>query len=318
MKNRLFFSAIAVALLTFANCNKKHDISAPTPANPTIDSTTNPAPGNYSMASVLASLAVPIKTVTIDAATGGSFTGNSGTRYTFRPNSFGTATGTLITGNVDIQVAEYLNKADMLFSGMAPMCDSNALLSGGEIYVSASQNGQQLQLMPGVSFTAQMPAPGVDPTGMTLFLGEKQGNTVKWQQWDPGIPDSMSHAGDSIRLMSWALNYCNADRFMDHPNYQNFAVALNAGLLALSTDSFNVSTFYDNYNGVWPFLHVSAGVYVENHVPDIPVHFVAFGIINGNFYGGILGATPATGHTYTVSLKQTTPDEFKAQVAALK
>ncbi|MGC4056987.1 MAG: hypothetical protein QM743_02560 [Chitinophagaceae bacterium] len=45
-------------------------------------------------------------TKSIDAAAGASFYGYSGTRYVFPANAFQTASGTVVTGMVDLQVME--------------------------------------------------------------------------------------------------------------------------------------------------------------------------------------------------------------------
>ena len=74
---------------------------------------------------------------------------------------------------------------------------------------------------------------------------------------------------------------------------------------------------YDNYKGVWPLGLTGSfanGVYIEGHVPNIPVHFVSYGIINGKFYGGVTAATPVTGGNYTIFLSQVDPTAFKGQL----
>src|SRR4051812_42251522 len=128
--NRTILPALAIAALCIAACGKTY--------NPGPDPSGEPG-GNYTMASAMAELMVAPRTVTIDAGTGGTFNGNSGTRYSFPPNAFKTATGVIVTGNVAIQVSEYLKKSDMLFSGMLPISGGEPLLSGGEINVAATQ-----------------------------------------------------------------------------------------------------------------------------------------------------------------------------------
>src|SRR5436190_1659145 len=94
--NLLMTSLIATAV--FFSCSKPKTVS------------TTITPKYVSLDAVFAQLSVQPKTLTVDAATGGSFFGTSGTRYSFNPNSFVTATGANVTGSVQVQVTECLSK----------------------------------------------------------------------------------------------------------------------------------------------------------------------------------------------------------------
>jgi len=122
-----------------------------------------------SMDDVFSSLSVQSNVTTLDAAAGGTFYGASGTRYVFAPNSFQTASGATVTGKVQVTTSEYLQKGDMIFSKMLPISNNEPLLSGGEINVSASQNGQNIFMKPGTSFKANMPLTGSMPPGDCFF-----------------------------------------------------------------------------------------------------------------------------------------------------
>ena len=307
---RTILAASAAALLFAISCGKTY--------NPSV-TPTDPAAGQYTLASAIATLAVVPKTVIIDAATGGTFNGNSGTRYVFPANSFKTAAGAVVTGNVTVEVSEFLKKSDMLFSGVLPISNGDPLLSGGEINVKATQGGQELQMASGAKFRANMPMRGTDATGMGLFTGTKAPNEPM-VNWKPAVDTANGKIvvdGDTIAILSNTLNYANADRFMSAPNYQTFTITALAPGLTISDDSIIAHTFYDNYNGVWACRQASGGVFHESHIPSTPVHFVVFCVIKGNFYGGIAGATPANGKNYQVTLSKTTPAAFKAQMDAL-
>lgn len=304
----LFPVALAAACLTA--CNKDYN-----PGNAIID----PSPV-YTLQSAMAELVVSPKTVTIDAVKGASFSGNSGTRYIFPANAFRTASGAPVTGTVDVQVSEYTKKSDMLFSGVLPVSGGEPLLSGGEINVEATQNGQQLQMAPGITFRANMPMKGTDATGMTLFTGKRDsGNVVNWKPVIDSAGGIATIGGDTISIISNTVNFANADRFMSHPNYQSFTITVEAGGATVSKDSVMGYTLYDEYNGVWPMSSYIASTtkFSEHHVPDIPVHFVVTAIIKGAFYGGVSAATPITGGNYIVPISKTTPKEFKKLVDAL-
>jgi len=314
LMKKIIFVALAISVAIFS-C-KKSDTSTPSNNNNNNNTTTT---GPYSsLSSVYASLNPQSKTVSVNVASGASFYGNSGTRYIFPANCFQTQIGTSVTGTVLVQVNEFLTKGDMIFSGILPYSNGNALFSGGEISVSATQNSQSLFLKPYNTFQANIPQFGAtNNTGMSLFSGQPNQTTNNIVNWalDDSTRGYIIYNGDTIGIFSDSLGLCNADRFMTNPNYQNFSV--NATGITIPTDS-NVSAYvmYDNYKGIWK-LTGSGNSFTENHVPNIPVHFVVFTVINGYFYAGITAATPATGSTYTVNLSQTTPAVFKAQLDSL-
>jgi hypothetical protein len=305
-----FFIALGVIgmLGTIASCKKDKNNN-------------NNNAGSYtSLKQALSTVAPAPKTVTIDAATGGSFYGNSGTRYVFPANAFLDGNNTLVTGNVQITATEYLNKSSMIFSNVTPYTTSGSLYSGGEINVTATQNGNTLH-MNYMTFQANMPQAGTPVAGMSLFLGTVTDTAVVWnlpKTNHDSVQSTIVYNGDTIAILSDSLNYCNADQFLTNPDYQTFTVVPSIpGVTINDTADLRCFAAYDNYNGVWRMNRLQNGKINEGHVPNIPVHFIVFAVINGNFYAGTLGTTPANGSTYSVVLSLTTPAIFKAQVEQL-
>jgi hypothetical protein len=273
-------------------------------------------------------LALKPKIVTIDAAVGATFNGNSGTQYTFPPNSFVDAAGNPVTGNVTLEVTEYTEKSDMLFSGALPMSDSGALISGGELNVTASKDGQPLQMKPGKQFKAVMPVKTDTSVKFNLFMGEKTNgglrDKVKWKlRTDTAgktVPVKPSKYHDSLEIVSDEIRFCNADAF-GKMNWQKFKITIVAeGATIPASADLVTYAVYDGQKSLWKCGWYGApvnNVYSEHHIPDIPVHFVSFIVIDNVFYGGISAATPKTGENYTVTLKKRDATAFKAEVAAL-
>lgn len=315
---KLPISFFASYLLVMASCSKEpQKVSTPTTSS------------TYSLQNVFDDLRQKSKVQTIDAAKGGSFYGNSGTRYVFQPSSFQFADGSVVTGDVRLEVTEYLNNGDMIFSKMLPMSGKEPLISGGEINVLATKDGLPVYMRPNYYYQAFIPQEGKAPTGMSLFLGEPtQDSTVTKVNWVLPKEDSGGGYGagwifiapgggagiDTLVLNTDSLKLCNADQFMSSPNYQDFYVrAIGANIKDL--EDFRAYSIYDNGRGAWKLWGSwKENVNHETHVPDIPVHFVVFGIMKGKFYGGITGATPKNGETYTVKLEQTEATDFKKKV----
>lgn len=338
MKKALLPFAILL-MLTAVSCKKK-PVSTVTPVAPAATYTTTgtvpPPVGPYSSIDyVFNMLSVKSKVVTIDAATGGSFYGNSGTHYVFQPNSFINASGAPVTGSIQVETAEYLKKGDMIFSGMLPVSNGQPLVSGGEIYVNATQAGQKVFIKPGATFTANIPKSGDTSSGMQLFYGapipgNSSSNKVNWRQkitdtsgtytyTTTPAPIPIPTIADTLQVISDSCRYINCDHFVSYPNLQNFKVGLSVeGATMVATVKPYMYAVIDHQKVVYPCDYPVANVYsLYNILPDIPTHFISFAVINGNFYGGVLAVTPKTGNTYTVILKAVDPATFKAQMNTL-
>jgi uncharacterized lipoprotein NlpE involved in copper resistance len=310
---KLLITVVLLILTTLA-CTKKNE-----PSNPVGN---NNFKTYSSMDTIFSMLEVKPKVVIFDAAVGASFYGNSGTRYIFRKNSFIDATGAVVSGNVQVEVSEYLKKGDMIFSGLLPISNGEPLVSGGEIYVKASKNGNELFLRKDSTFQAKIPQFGSKDSVMSLFSSSITGGTstnkVNWQKKDTSnFNAGIVYKGDTISIFSDSMKYCNADRFLSNPHYQDFKVSVAASGVTIDINSLSAYALYDSYKGLMLLSPSSAGVFEGTHIPDIPIHFVSFGLINGHFYGGVVGVTPKTGSTYTITLTEVNPDDFKAQINGL-
>jgi len=303
---KIILPSIALVIIVTAACKKS-------------DSSTS-STSYASLSAMYQAMAQPATTTTLDATTGGSFYGPGGSRFIFPANAFQTAAGVAVIGNVQIQVNDYLTKADMIYATVLPYSDGNALMSGGETYVKVTQSGQELNMKPGVSYQVNMPQATTPAPGMSFFLGMSSDNsgptnTVNWKMGDT-IRNRIVYNGDTLSMFSDSLHYCNADQFMASPSYQSFTVNIS-GLTLPTSGTVWAYALYDNFNGVWPMTHVADSTITESHVPNTPVHFVVMTIIGSQFYGGITGATPATGSTYTVTLSTMDPASFRTMVRAL-
>jgi hypothetical protein len=270
-------------------------------------------------------LEVKPKYVTVNGATGGTFYGTSGTRYVIPPNCLQDGAGNPVTTNVQFEVAEYLKKGDMIFSKMLPFSDGKPLFSGGEVAMKATLGGQPVYLKPGgCIISAIIPKDKDTVTGMVFFSGQEIPNPtdhkVNWNIPKDSTPSSRAivYNGDSITIISDSIKYANADRIMNEASYtyQDFHVVLSApgSVNIISAPKLNAFALYDNYKFFFPLRYYADGVFNEDHVPNVPVHFVTFGVINNRFYAGVTAATPKTGENYTVTLTETDPAAFKAQL----
>lgn len=257
---------------------------------------------------------------TLDAASGGTIKGLKGTTVKFFPNSFVTQSGASVTGNVDIKLEEFVSRGDMIFSKMLPISNGQALNSGGEYILKITQNGNPVRMAPFMQFEVKLPQNGRDElNGMQVFYGEEipgETNNVNWVVADTMKQDSgkggpvVIRGNDTLHIWDDSIGMCNADAFMSNPNYVSFTIQLT-GATGLSSANTSAYALYADYYAVWPMLTINNNVITENHIPDIPMHFVVFSIINGKFYGGTLSVTPTQGGSYTLNVTEVDPEDFK-------
>lgn len=308
--------AVAYLCLLIQSCDKKKNISADPPLAT-----------YYSVDEVFESLRLKPKTLTIDASVTTSFFGNSGTRYEIYGNTLVKADGTPVTGPVQVEVTEWLERGDMIFSKMLPVSNGEPLISGGQLDIKITQNGQALRLKGDNQFRAFVPQGGTPEPGMQLFWGAPAVDVTQGKtNWQLAMRDSNNieknmvviSGGDTLSFFSDSLTQCNIDRYLGQkPNYQaiNMTIAVTGATADANTPVYSY-VMYDNYNVVTP-LGFGKQTSFACYAADLPVHFAAFTVIGGKFYGGTVGATPAAGKNYTITLAHTDPVAFKQLVNGL-
>lgn len=261
------------------------------------------------------------RTIVFTPATGGSFYGNSGTKYTFPANAFQTVSGGSVTGTIQLDVTEYVKRGDMIFSRVLPVSNGEPLVSGGEILVTATQGSTKLMLKPGVTYTADVPQLGAISTGMQFFYGRIVNTSVNPINWTDTFTTHGAgytvYKGDTISIVSDSAGYSSAGRYLSSPNYQSFTLTING---ATFDDSDHVQGYalFNNSRVVYPLMARYHQRFTETHVPNVPLHFVVYTVYHGDFYGAISSSmTPLTGNNYDLELIKVNPITFLAQVNAL-
>ena len=176
MKNILAILLAVFSVSILISSCKKDD--PPTGTSPVITS-------NYAdIREFLDSKAPQAQSFTINAQIPISIRTEYGTTLTFSSNAFQDAQGNIVTGNVDIQVTEYMNRSEMILGDKPTVSNGQILISGGEFNVEAFQNGAELEASP--TYSLQMTVPTDNPDNqMTLFTAsEDPDGFVNWQS-DP-------------------------------------------------------------------------------------------------------------------------------------
>ena len=173
--------------------------------------------------------------------------GEQGSTLFFWPNSFSTPGGTVVTGDVQIELIEIFDKGSMLVTdmpsiGQRPSGEMAQLISGGEHYVGATKDGGTLTMNSTFQLTAPAENTGEVDWDMGLFRAEvsegvpaERDDQAVWIEEGVGMEDDGATedgegfgidrgeggGGDGADTMYWMLSdefgWTNIDRWYSDP-----------------------------------------------------------------------------------------------------
>lgn len=163
----LFIIAI---LITVVGCKKEEETLSPT----TTPTTINPTDALFSN-----NLEEAIHSSTVNVSNLTSINSSGAVIY-MGPNSFVDASGNPVTGNIDIELIVALDNKEMLMLNRPTVTNNGELLiSGGIIYINATQMGEQLKIaepltttMPNLTMGGNASSPLSLWTGDTIDNGD--------------------------------------------------------------------------------------------------------------------------------------------------
>jgi hypothetical protein len=223
MKNTHFLLAlVAAACLTFTSCKKTEE--------------ENPAP-QTTIKDFFEKNDAKSQTFTINTDNGqSSITGEQGTKVTFPENAFTTADGTPVTGSVSIELKEIYDKSDMVLSDRPTMSDGRLLISGGEIFISATANGQELQLDSNTNILIQLAQTTDLDSTMGLFTGSLDSTGFNW------TPVDIDSSRVAVRDTNWVRDTIPC--FYYDPSHYIYAIStlgwINCDQFYTSTNNTNI------------------------------------------------------------------------------
>ncbi len=269
------------------------------------------------------------------AAGGGpvTFTSAKGVDLTINGNCLTLNGNPVASGQVDLEYAEVFDKGTMLVTdkptmGRLPNGDMALIISGGEFYINATQNGQQLDITCPMQLKIPADLTGGLETGMSLWDGTIDGDgNLDWNQQDqnPAGAQGVFGEGQGASAAYYAFlndfGWTNVDRFYSDPrpkttilaeaptgyNFQNSAVYLHydgEGSALAKLDTYNNTTHQ-----------------FSEHYGQIPIGLVAHVIFvtedGGNYKYAIKAVTIAAGDVYVFSNADTTVGTQAQLIAAI-
>lgn len=220
MKKKIILSTVVfITLLILTGCYKED-----------LQSATN-TKSKSTLTELFKNIAPPKQNFSVNAGQQIKIVGAKGTNITFYPTSFKKKDGTILTsGSVTVILQEMLTGPEMMLAGKTTTSNGKILVSGGQFFVNATLNGEQLFINPDSKPKVTLPS-NQAATEMSLFKGNPKENdsiagdtTIDWEI----KKDTMVHRIDSISDNSgivrfdWTYSfgfeefgYYNCDKFYD-------------------------------------------------------------------------------------------------------
>ncbi|MBX7224550.1 MAG: hypothetical protein K1X55_00840 [Chitinophagales bacterium] len=258
---------------------------------------------------------------TVDAASYSSVIGKKGTVITILPNILQHQDGSPVTGNVKIELKEVFDKGDMVKSNIPTMSNGRLLISQGEFYINATQNGESLKIKPGNQIDIYVPN-FTNENSTMVFRGDSIPNDstpdptdsiIVWQPLDSTVipPIFNDTSFDSIIDSSGGYFYfplegfgwINFDNFYDNNDYTNFEIETTGGFDQSNCNVFVV--FRDIHSVMSAYYNQSA--FVGANIPvGLQVTIVAIGKKDDQYYSSFKDITITPNGNITIDLNPTT------------
>jgi len=245
------------------------------------------------------------QTATFDAGTTFTFTSEKGVKLTINGNCLKN-NGVAVTGNVDLEFIELFDRGSMLVTNKPTMGvqdgENRLLTSGGEFYVNATQNGEQLTLDCYMTLTVPTSLTGGTDNDMLPFNGSINADgELIWEQstsTDFWIGTSQAVGSVAYNALYNNFGWFNCDRFINYTGPKTTITALvPQGYGNGNSFIFQASPDFPNSLGK---------VYGEFPV-GLESYFIFVTEENGLFRYAIKPSEPLeAGHTVTFTLAETT------------
>ncbi|MBN4077546.1 hypothetical protein JYT25_00170 [bacterium AH-315-C20] len=285
--------SIVVAAIGLTACKKNDPIPGPTPDAADL---INFISGNVSD---------KIQNFTVSANSPIYIVGNEGVILSLPANQLEDAGGTLISGNVDIELIEITKKSAMLLldkptRGKMANGDHELLISRGEYYVTIKQFGTEVVLISPMHVTAPAAFDGT----MRKFVDVGTGDELLWDMADDSIIVADS-TGSGFDILPDEWGWTNIDRFYSDPRPKTT-------IFADLPDGFdNTNTeVYLSYDGEGPALanfdkwDSNQNMFTEHYglIPiGLDVHFIAIAIVDDDLHYCIESVSITDNHVQDIS-----------------
>lgn len=288
-------------------------------------------------------LSPPSQVFLIGNYTENILTGEEGVILQIPANAFETQNGQPVDGVVRLEMREMLTPGSMIMADRPTVSNGRLLTSGGQVYLNATQGGQDLRLRRGVSLGVNVPTGNVDPN-MQLFVGNDSSGVFNWQPtgtsvvdtsnsssndttsndttgnggggWGPPITDSLDYYRMQLQKL---FRWINCDYFWNDPRpTTGFQVHVPAGHDDSNTKCF---VYLPDIKSVVPVNLYSNGIFTVGPGYYLPVGidavFVTVSYRNNTIYYQINQTKIRQNHIEQVSFQTITKQQLQLLLSQL-
>lgn len=304
----MIVGSLAVAMVA-VGCNKESSGGG----------TVQPQTGHALRDAFNAHVAGATQDFTVNASTGGTITGANGTTVVFQPNAFITASGSAVTGTVDVQLVEALAIGDMIWLNKQTVGNDNGtarmLRSGGELRLTATSAGAQLRVVPN-SVWISVPDETPDPA-MQRFMGRTMddGNMI----WDPVDTSTITINQDSIfnepfyMFTTDSLGWINCDYFYNYPSTTMLQATVPGNQ---PIDSTMCWIAFPSENAVMNMYEINPSTFETWQVVPVGMQAVVIGLYRSgtSYYSSFNNITISNNMTVPMTFTATSLAQFQNDV----
>ncbi|MEO5585505.1 MAG: hypothetical protein ABIQ75_08630 [Flavobacteriales bacterium] len=324
MKSTVTVVTLCTVLVVMGGCKKETTSLEPAPTAPAVNPLQQVFADNLVASTQHFTVNVDNTIAHIDGAHG--FFGG------FEVHAFRHADGSIVSGNVDIDLVEAYTVGQMLWLNKQTMGlqggQLKPLVSGGQFRLRAFQNGVALRLAPDGGYAAVPSATFPDPA-MEVFSGTLDGaGRITWTQWpnspilptDSALLDSIPAVEDFYyRFGTDSLNWINCDYFYSSSQpLTGIQVVCPSGYDHSNTAVWIV---FPDLNSLANVYGGTGNVFEPGSGYEMPIGLnvvvVALSDIGGTYYSSFTNTTVTQGLNLPITLQPTTLAEFQAAAEAL-
>jgi hypothetical protein len=203
----------------FASCQKDSDIFVPDAGqlNGPDTSWYNTLTSTMPVSQLKSSLALPVYTDSFEVTNNNAYILTPfGLQCGFPPNCCVSNAGQAITGFVHVELIMLKKKGDIIQLNKPTVSNNRLLVSGGEVYVRLTKNGQEVQLAPNVKIQVRFPADIPIQTQMKLFFGDETNpEQFNWLPNTDPVNNTFNITTQNYEIQTNHLHWLGADYFYD-------------------------------------------------------------------------------------------------------
>ncbi|MFD1551983.1 hypothetical protein DNU06_01215 [Putridiphycobacter roseus] len=263
MKKQILILAIMIIGAGLYSCKKKYQIIPP------------PVPSSSIRDSLEFNFFDSIQYFTVNGLGGGDFVTNKGIVFTIPPYTFRGAAGDTILGDVNIDIVEILDPANMVLMNKTTTSDNEVLVTGGQFRINFTYNSSQVYISSDTVVYVGVPT-DISSPNMKLFEGYE--DATGFVNWKP-VLDTLGQPV-ATPILTETVN----GLFQD---YYSFA------LDSLNSNWINCDYFYNSL-GSKTQLSVTLGDKHDNSNTLFFIHFNNFQSVMAGYFDGQKFVTPGT------------------------